>query len=240
MNFKIVVISDTHGMHEQLGALSGDVLVHCGDMCNGFHNDSRELDRIDAWFASLEFNEILCIGGNHDIELQERARHVSLGKRYRVLEHATYLEDQTYEYRGIRFYGAPWVPQLRGWAFYKDNEGLQESWRKIPENVDVLLTHTPPRMVLDLPRSGQWNLGCPWLARELERVRPKLHCFGHVHGSYGVENRDGLLYVNGSSATTRKGRYAILNPPVLVEWYGDDRLHYKFLKSMPGKSNSRR
>jgi len=28
---KIVVVSDTHGRHDELGLLSGDVLIHCGD-----------------------------------------------------------------------------------------------------------------------------------------------------------------------------------------------------------------
>ena len=113
MDLKIVVISDTHGMQEQLGALRGDVLVHCGDMCDGFNSHPGSLDQLDAWFASLEFEVILCVGGNHDFELQERARLTSQGERSGVFEHAVYLEDQAYVHRGIHFWGSPWVPRYR-------------------------------------------------------------------------------------------------------------------------------
>ena len=35
---RLVVISDTHGDHEQLGVLDGDVLVHCGDAERSSHS----------------------------------------------------------------------------------------------------------------------------------------------------------------------------------------------------------
>jgi len=63
---QLVVISDTHGKHEELGSLEGDVLVHCGDFCDGFRRDPRDLERVDAWFASQRFELVLCVAGNHD------------------------------------------------------------------------------------------------------------------------------------------------------------------------------
>ncbi|MCF7962495.1 MAG: metallophosphoesterase [Pirellula sp.] len=66
------MISDTHGKHEELGTLSGDVLIHCGDFCHGFQNDGAHLAAIDRWFLEQNFERIFCVGGNHDFAAQER------------------------------------------------------------------------------------------------------------------------------------------------------------------------
>ena len=63
------MISDTHGWHEELGVLSGDVLIHCGDFEDLFTRDAGTLDRADAWLARQDFGLILCTGGNHGREL---------------------------------------------------------------------------------------------------------------------------------------------------------------------------
>ncbi len=46
----------------------------------------------------------------------------------------------------------------------------------------MLVTHGPLRAHLDLLR-----LGCQHLLRELWRVRPTQHVFGHVHEGAGIE-----------------------------------------------------
>jgi Icc-related predicted phosphoesterase len=60
--------------------------------------------------------------------------------------------------------------------------------------VDVLLTHEPPRGVLD------GGYGCKFLAQEVAAARPRVHVFGHVHEHSGSELRDGVLYVNAALA----------------------------------------
>ena len=63
---KIIVTADTHGGHAQLGVLSGDVLIHCGDVENMFAPDDSAVDNVDDWFATHDVDHVLCIGGNHD------------------------------------------------------------------------------------------------------------------------------------------------------------------------------
>lgn len=56
-------------------------------------------------------------------------------------------------------------------------------WKdRIPRDIDVLITHTPPKYHLDV------NLGCPSLLSEIWRVKPRLHIFGHVHSGHGRES----------------------------------------------------
>jgi hypothetical protein len=58
----------------------------------------------------------------------------------------------------------------------------------IPENakVDIMLTHGPPWRHLDTIASGD-SVGCPQLLQALDRIRPRLHCFGHIHEAWGCE-----------------------------------------------------
>lgn len=205
---RIVVISDTHGRHEKLGVLSGDVLIHCGDFEDLFAEDAGMLDRADAWLARQNFELILCTGGNHDRELERRVRAWR-----QPLANARFLQDSGLEFRGLKFWGAPWVPMLDGHAFFAEDKKLQAAWSRIPDDVDVLITHTPPEGVLD-ESSGEARLGCPFLADALRRVKPRLHCFGHVHGSAGREERGGTTFVNATSVDPRR---EIMHSPCVID-----------------------
>lgn len=201
---RLVIISDTHGKHEELGTLEGDVLIHCGDACNGFKRDPREVDRLDNWFGRQQFGQILYVGGNHDFALEERA---AAGAQ--VLENAVSLNDAPFEYGGVQFYGAPWTPELMGWAFYLEPAQAKERWSRIPPETDVLITHSPPAGILDANRSGR-RCGCPHLAEKVEALGPTLHCFGHIHASAGIEMRGEMLFMNAAMVNSQ---YQIAHAP---------------------------
>lgn len=147
---KIIVISDTHGEHRALGRLSGDVLVHCGDFALGERDQAAALAELDAWFAQQAFRHVLCVGGNHDFLVEARQ-----ARGQRVFQHAVCLEDQTVDIDGVRFHGAPWVPELTQWAHFRAAPALVEAWSRIPDDVDVLVTHTPPQGILDRNSRGR-------------------------------------------------------------------------------------
>jgi len=204
---KLTIISDTHMRHEELGPLSGDVLIHCGDFLK--HEETEtDLDNIDRWFGQQDFGLIVCIGGNHDFALQARSERTT-----QCFHNAVYLEDSALQYEGVNFYGAPWTPELRFFAFFQDRAGLQKKWDLIPEDTHVLITHTPPYDILDKSSRGL-VLGCPLLMRRVKSIAPVLHCFGHVHASAGQETVDGTHFVN--AASIRKPDMP-LRPPVIIK-----------------------
>lgn len=54
-------------------------------------------------------------------------------------------------------------------------------WNEIPEDTDILVSHGPPFGIGDCCRSGLC-VGCPILLSAVqERVKPKIHAFGHIH-----------------------------------------------------------
>ena len=208
LDMKITMISDTHNNHRDLGTLEGDVLIHCGDMLRLFQDDSNSLADIDEWFGEQQFDLILCIGGNHDHMLQDQAN-----KHFRPFKNAVYLQDEIYEHQGVVFYGAPWVPELEGHAFFQPDEVLKQKWAMIPQETDVLITHTPPLGILDQSSRGM-RFGCRDLLNELPRVSPKLHCFGHVHNSTGVLEQGETTYVNAASVNSQ---YSLVKDPLTCE-----------------------
>ncbi|KAL9618715.1 MAG: hypothetical protein Q9160_006594 [Pyrenula sp. 1 TL-2023] len=83
-------------------------------------------------------------------------------------------------------YTSPFTPSSGDlgidWGFqYRQDDGHDFA---IEEQVDIAITHGPPKGVLDY--SGQ-RLGCPDLFRAIARSRPRLHCFGHAHKSWGAK-----------------------------------------------------
>ena len=55
-----------------------------------------------------------------------------------------YLENSYIELNGLTIYGSPHTPNFKKKAFTMLDDELKEKWKKIPENIDILLTHTPP------------------------------------------------------------------------------------------------
>lgn len=88
-------------------------------------------------------------------------------------------------------------------------------WPRIPDDVDVLITHAPPAGLLDVSSTGL-KLGCEHLAKRLAGLAPRLHCFGHahVHASAGNRSSGGTTYVNASSVDST---FQIAHPPFVFE-----------------------
>jgi len=202
----VCVVADTHCRHREINIPPCDLLIHCGDFCSFQRDDERVLDDADMWFAESPASKVVCIGGNHDFMLQRREFTFS---------HATYLQDTSAEIHGLSIYGAPWCPDLSGFAFYAANADLIDRWRAIPTGIDILVTHTPPHGVLDLPSSGEPHLGCPHLRQELERIRPRLHVFGHVHASHGQSIEDGRHSINAAVVGGRE--LTVRHPPTMLQ-----------------------
>ena len=121
---------------------------------------------------------------------------------------------------GLEVWGSPWQPWFHDWAFNLERgAALAEKWAMIPDSTDLLITHGPPHGILDACFDGR-RVGCEELTRAVERVRPKLHVFGHIHEAYGVVDDGTTLFVNASNCNLR---YRPANAPIVVDW-GDDGL----------------
>ena len=115
----------------------------------GYNHSDDDVERLDDWFSRQNVQRILYVGGNHDFAIERRA-----GEGAPVFRNAVYLQDEAYRFGGVNFYGAPWIPELYSWAFYQPTVELRRRWALVPNDTDVLITHTPPAHAIDIPRTG--------------------------------------------------------------------------------------
>jgi len=119
----------------------------------------------------------------------------------------TYLEEGTHEFvlrsgAKLVIHATPYQPKYGVSAFQyptgEDRFNPSEetvSWAKnvatkssiIPAypKVDIVMSHGPPKYLLDKCDDGS-NGGCEHLRRAICRAKPRLHCFGHIHPSWGA------------------------------------------------------
>lgn len=204
---RILLLSDTHGSHEQVEIPPADVLIHAGDMTRSGTLD--ELAAFNAFLATLPHPVKLVIAGNRDFCCEGNPV-----ESRRLLTNAIYLEDEEFAIAGLRVYGSPWQPPFLNMAFnLPRGEALREKWDRIPAGVDILVTHTPPMGFGDLTNLGA-HVGCEELSAAVLRVRPQVNVYGHIHEGYGDRSHAGIRYIN---ASVMDAGMRVCNPPIMVD-----------------------
>ncbi len=189
-----VFISDTHGSHDEIFLPEGDILFHCGDYSSS--GSLQELLELNRWFGTLGFSDIVVIDGNHDTW---SGKTLDANIVRGLFTNATYLRDEEVTIQGLRIYGSPWSKQYGRWQFMKPESELVEVYKKIPENLDILVTHGGPYGILDkVSRAG--SVGSVALKEALAALKqpPKVHAFGHIHEGHGTLITANTTYVNAS------------------------------------------
>lgn len=231
---RILCIADTHNAIAQndrdgnycVPSVDADVLVHAGDMLRRGTMGEFNVE-MRALIQRFPQKHIIVVAGNHDRIWEDNPSYAR--SQFEILNvdsggRLHYLQDNMVTIEGVTFYGYPWQPRFYNWAFNLDRNS-EPMWRvcqRVPDGVDVLITHGPPFGILDQPgafKNGESttsdrHVGCEVLKEELKRIKPKLHIFGHIHHSYGTLERDGTLFVN---ASINDEVYHPVRKPILVE-----------------------
>jgi Icc-related predicted phosphoesterase len=208
---RIVLLSDTHGLHDRVVVPDGDILVHAGDLTP--QGTLKEVMHVSGWLRSLPHKHKVVIAGNHDWLFE---RDPKLALEFLQGEGIVYLQDSEVTIEGLRFYGSPWQPWFCNWAFNVTRGALRPHWDKIPSGLDFLITHGPPMGILDqaAPHLGSEHVGCQELMEAIERAKPKYHVFGHLHGSSGIRRYENTTFINASVCNEA---YQLANPPRVLE-----------------------
>lgn len=193
---KIFAISDVHGNLEGLDPSGSDVVVMAGDLAplRGW-NERALVDQVRwmntvfrDWCERCPNTVFRMIPGNHDLF----AAYADLLSAVRLPRNAKLLIDALDEVNGLRIYGTPWVPRINGrWAFEENVPGLlRRKFSAIPDGVDILLTHTPPRIShekVDVSIDCQSpHFGSIELMDAIKEHCPRYAFCGHIHtGDHG-------------------------------------------------------
>lgn len=206
---KFVVISDTHGQHAKVYLPPGDVLIHAGDISK--RGKEEEIKDFLNWFKDLPYEHKIFIAGNHDFYF-EKAPKIEIEKI--IPSNVIYLNDSGVTIDGIKIWGSPITPTFFNWAFNRDRgNDITAHWNLIPSDTEILITHGPVHKILDKVMDGT-HVGCEDLLKKVQKTKPKVHVFGHIHEAYGQHKIDGTTFVN---ASVLDEDYVMRNKPVIFE-----------------------
>jgi Icc-related predicted phosphoesterase len=176
---KLLLFSDIHSDFPGAAklaelSLKADVVVGAGDYCLA----RRGLDEIIAALSAIPKPTVLVAGNaeSHE-ELVQACRswpdaHVLHGSQ-------TALDDVTFY--GIAG-GIPITP-FGAWS-YDFSEGQARKLLQDLQTGSVLISHSPPKGVLDMSSDGR-SLGSEAVREIIGVKKPRLVVCGHIHGSAG-------------------------------------------------------
>lgn len=219
---KILVLSDTHNQHKALGDLKEfsecEMIIHAGDVSGrGWY---KEVAQFVQWYKSLDFKYKLFIPGNHDFYFEGNPNMtialqlgISVNPTDPQPDTVICLIDHAIEIEGIKIWGSPVTPTFHNWAFNKDRGSIiEEHWKKIPEGMDIIVTHGPAKNILDECMDG--HVGCEDMLNKILEVKPKYHIGGHIHEGYGTYKGVYTTFINPS---VLDGQYNLRNKPIVIE-----------------------
>lgn len=211
---KLVFISDTHGMHDQLSLPPCDILFHCGDLTSDM--GQANLRNFCIWFDNQVAKHKVFIAGNHDGAFEvwpDQARE--LVRQY-CKPNVHYLEDSGVTIECIKIWGSPVQPRFHDWHFNRNRGAdIKRHWDMIPRDTEILLTHGPAVGYGDWSPYDKVHTGCEDLLNALMEIKPRFHAYGHIHNGYGVRWLEDTCLINASSCNER---YKIVNPPIVINY----------------------
>jgi Icc-related predicted phosphoesterase len=194
---KLVLGSDFHGYLPK-HIPKGDVMILAGDILPSVDVHSFVRNELNPWLLKAPVYRTILIWGNHDWQ----AFNGLVGVFY-----ATVLIEESVVIRGVKIYGSPWSLPFERWAWMAPEVTLEKIYREIPDDVDIIVSHTPPYGVCDKAGNGSFCGSQALLKRINSLSNLKLVVCGHVHEAKG---RNGVV-VNVSSVYNMEG-YCIPRP----------------------------
>ncbi|CAI6028749.1 unnamed protein product [Clonostachys chloroleuca] len=228
----IVCISDTHNYQPELP--DGDILIHAGDLSQS--GTFEEVQKTILWISQQLFEYKVVIAGNHDLILdpsRDQDKHAEIKRNQLEWGDIIYLENSSATLtcsngRRLTVYGSPCSPQHGNWAFQYPRHNNVWSGTSFGD-IDILVTHAPPRGHLDI-----MFLGCAYLLSKLWQTQPLLHLqFDALQEAYertivargGIFNLVYLLYRRFLAwfETPLESRCLLVNPAIVGGIYDEKK-----------------
>ena len=215
----ILHISDTHTYHDLLKIPSGiDMIIHSGDCSNPRdpYNNEPEVRGFIDWYKEIPVKYKIYVAGNHDTSIENGL----VTKKDFEDAGIIYIENESVVIEGVKIFGSPHTPNFGNWAFMKERTKLERFWRlAIDEDVNIVVTHGPPKGILDKSYDRNNNMeacGDKSLLNRILEVQPAYSLFGHIHNTKDIVNAGiqklsvcNTFFSNGSVVTD--GRFGKLS-----------------------------
>ena len=223
---KLLAISDTHNRQGEFSTVLYDLIdrhpdiegiIHAGDGSNSRDPvmNKFELREFLDWYSTLPIKHKIFTGGNHDTSLEAGLVKPSDYPDIKFLLHEELILEN------IKIFGSPYTPEFHNWAYNVPRDKIGKYWKSIPLDVDLLITHGPPKYILD--NSHKRHVGDLSLYKKFKNreISPKFHVFGHVHNEDGNINNGKFqlstlptTFINASIVDLK---HSPVNSPIVFE-----------------------
>lgn len=236
---KVTAISDLHG--NLIDIEPCDVLLICGDISPlDIQKDHLKMTKwifneFQTWIMMLPCVKVILTPGNHDFWFEKM---INTSKTYLFNKLIILINDLATVYvndKWYRIYGTPYCKQFGSWAYMtKDHDELVEIYDKIPEDLDILITHEAS----DFAEIGCTHLDdgtvipyhCYALTEAIRKKKPKYALCGHIHSgnhnmtacplykyNFTEETTDSWSTVNVANCSILDESYSIYYKPTTFE-----------------------
>lgn len=214
---RIVLISDVHGKWNKVEIPECDLLISAGDY--SFTGETHMVRDFHKWLNKQPAKHIISVQGNHEKAVEKNFSYFQdLAREQCPRVH--FIDEGFVEVEGKNIWCSAITPWFHNWAWNRFPDEIIKHWDKIPNGIDILVTHGPPHGILDkvLKFNGpkcEWEedyVGCPQLLKKVLEIKPKLHVFGHIHQGYGEKIVGGIQFVN---ASLLDDQYQLVNKPFI-------------------------
>ncbi len=182
---RILHVSDIHCRNEMLRKVLSeeeyDLVVSTGDF---------ECIEAAKLFIEQSKTPYIAVTGNLDHPMVARL----------LRKHNALIDGRIIEIKGLRVVGI-------GGMEVVGNINMVKSMAPT-RRVHILVTHHPPRGVLDKTYIGL-RAGLRELWDIIDLFKPKIHLFGHIHESSGIIEKNGIIFVNPGPLA--RGHYSIVD-----------------------------
>jgi Icc-related predicted phosphoesterase len=185
----IALVSDTHELEREVEVPFASLFIHCGDFTM-LSRSLRAIQEFNEWLGELPHRTRIVVPGNHDEFLEDPSNR-------KLISNAIVLINEGIEIEGLRIWGTPTTPVGPGFSV-RSAEERRRIYARIPDDTDVLISHGPPRWILDRSSGSSFHAGDQELLDAVIRVKPCLHTFGHVHGAHGLLGTQDTIFANAA------------------------------------------
>jgi len=188
---KIVVLSDTHGKHNQLPIPKCDLFIFGGD------SNITSFDKLlefNKWLGKIDATKKIVIAGNHDSFLEQMDYYQTCS----FFTNAIYLMNNHVKVFGLKIFGSPFSKEFNKWSYMRQDNNLQMIWNLIEQKTDIILIHGPAYGWLDKNVNGE-NCGSITLRNTIEQIKPKYLICGHIHEDSGILKEKDITIINASA-----------------------------------------
>lgn len=224
-------ISDLHNHYPKLEG--GDLLILAGDYTAS--DKLTQWAEFFSWLKEQKYRKKVFVAGNHDGFLENaypknEKESEDLKEVQSFLEQCgegiesdfEYLCDSGTEFEGLKIWGTPWSLWFQGinpkcTSFTGHESDLEKKHTSIPNDTDILISHTPFSHMLDANIDG-YHCGSYSLRDAVDRVKPRLFVCGHIHEQGGQmilykHQGTNTICINTSHVNER---YEPVNKPVRI------------------------